>query len=99
MDDLDKKILFILQRKSDLPLTEVARRVGLSPTPCWNRIKRLEEDNVILKKTVILNKEKLNLPLTVFLMITVRNHNETWLKKFKDLLKKYNNILLSLIHI
>ena len=93
MDDLDKKILFILQRKSDLPLTEVARRVGLSPTPCWNRIKRLEEDNVILKKTVILNKEKLNLPITVFLMITVRNHNEAWLKKFKDLLKKYNNIL------
>ena len=93
MDDLDKKILFILQRKSDLPLTEVARRVGLSPTPCWNRIKRLEEDSVILKKTVILNKEKLNLPITVFLMITVRNHNEAWLKKFKDLLKKYNNIL------
>ena len=93
MDDLDKKILFILQRKSDLPLTEVARRVGLSPTPCWNRIKRLEEDNVILKKPVILKKEKINLPITVFLMITVRNHNETWLKKFKDLLKKYNNIL------
>ncbi len=93
MDSIDKKILFILQRNSDLPLTEIARRVGLSSTPCWNRIKKLEEEGVIIEKTVILDKEKLSLPITVFLMITVRNHNEIWIKKFKEILKKYNNIL------
>ena len=93
MDLIDKKILFILQRDSSLPLSEIARRVGLSATPCWNRIKRLEEDGVIIKKTAILNKNKLDLPVTVFLMITVRNHNECWIKKFKEILKKYNNIL------
>ena len=93
MDTIDKKILFIMQRNADLPLAEIARRVGLSSTPCWNRIRKLQEDGVIVEKTVILDKEKLNLPITVFLMITVRNHNEIWIKKFKDILKKYNNIL------
>ena len=48
MDSYDKKILFILQRNADLPLSEISRRVGLSTTPCWNRIKRLEEEGVIL---------------------------------------------------
>ena len=76
MDTIDKKILFIMQRNADLPLAEIARRVGLSSTPCWNRIRKLQEDGVIVEKTVILDKEKLNLPITVFLMITVRNHNE-----------------------
>ena len=93
MDTIDKKILFIMQRNADLPLAEIARRVGLSSTPCWNRIRKLQEDGVIVEKTVILDKDKLNLPITVFLMITVRNHNEVWLKNFKDILKKYNNIL------
>ena len=93
MDSYDKKILFILQRNADLPLSEISRRVGLSPTPCWNRIKRLEEEGVILKKVTILNKEKLSLPVTVFLNITVRTHNEDWGKKFKEILKRYNNIL------
>ena len=53
MDSFDKKILFILQRNADLPLSEISRRVGLSPTPCWNRIKKLEEEGVILKKVTI----------------------------------------------
>ena len=48
---------------------------------------------MILKKVTILNKEKLSLPVTVFLNITVRTHNEDWGKKFKEILKRYNNIL------
>ena len=58
-----------------------------------NEIKRLEEGGFIIKKTVILDREKWILPVTVFLMITVRNHNEVWIKSFKEILKKYNNIL------
>ena len=93
MDYIDKKIIFILQRQADLPLSEISKRVGLSQTPCWNRIKKLEEDGVIEKKVTIINKTKVNLPLTVFLMITVRNHNSDWIKKFSEILKKYKNIL------
>ena len=93
MDYIDKKIIFILQRQADLPLSEISKRVGLSQTPCWNRIRKLEEDGVIEKKVTIINKTKVNLPLTVFLMITVRNHNSDWMKKFNEILKKYKNIL------
>ena len=93
MDYIDKKIIFILQRQADLPLSEISKRVGLSQTPCWNRIKKLEEDGVIEKKVTLINKRKVNLPITVFLMITVRNHNSDWIKKFSEILKKYKNIL------
>ena len=93
MDYIDKKIIFILQRQADLPLSEISKRVGLSQTPCWNRIRKLEKDGVIEKKVTIINKRKVNLPITVFLMITVRNHNSDWMKKFSEILKKYKNIL------
>ena len=93
MDYIDKKIVFILQRQADLPLSEISKRVGLSQTPCWNRIKKLEEDGVIEKKVTLINKKKVNLPITVFLMITVRNHNSDWMNKFSEILKKYKNIL------
>ena len=93
MDNIDKKIIFILQRQADLPLSEISKRVGLSQTPCWNRIRKLEEDGVIEKKVTIINKRKVNLPITVFLMITVRNHNSDWINKFSEILKKYKNIL------
>lgn len=93
MDFIDKKILFILQRQADLPVSVIAKRVGLSQTPCWNRIKKLEEGGVIERKITILNKSKVNLNITIFLMITVRNHNDEWIKKFLAILKKYNNIL------
>ena len=93
MDYIDKKIIFILQRQSDLPLSEISKRVGLSQTPCWNRIRKLEEDGVIEKKVTIINKRKVKLPITVFLMITVRNHNSDWIDKFNQILKKYKNIL------
>ena len=93
MDNIDKKIIFILQRQADLPLSEISKRVGLSQTPCWNRIRKLEEDGVIEKKVTLINKKKVNLPITVFLMITVRNHNSDWINKFSEILKKYKNIL------
>ena len=93
MDYIDKKIIFILQRQADLPLSEISKRVGLSQTPCWNRIRKLEEDGVIEKKVTIINKRKVNLPITVFLMITVRNQNSDWMSKFSEILKKYKNIL------
>ena len=93
MDYIDKKIIFILQRQADLPLSEISKRVGLSQTPCWNRIRKLEVDGVIEKKVTLINKRKVNLPITVFLMITVRNHNSDWMNKFSEILKKYKNIL------
>ena len=93
MDHIDKKIIFILQRQADLPLSEISKRVGLSQTPCWNRIRKLEEEGVIEKKVTIINKRKVKLPITVFLMITVKHHNSDWMNKFNQILKKFKNIL------
>lgn len=93
MDSIDKKIIFILQRQADLPISEIAKRVGLSQTPCWNRIKKMEENGTIQRKTIIIDKRRVKLPVTIFLMITVRNNNENWMRKFYEILKKYNNIL------
>ena len=93
LDEIDIKILSVIQKNAGLPLSEISKKVGVSPTPCWNRIKKLEEEGVIEKKVTLINKRKVNLPVTVFLMITVRNHNSHWTNKFSEILKKYRNIL------
>ena len=93
MDEIDKKILDELQKNASIHISELSKKVGLYNILCWNRIKKLEEDGVIEKKVTLINKRKVNLPITVFLMITVRNHNSDWMKKFNEILKKYKNIL------
>ena len=58
MDDIDRKLLTLLQVNADLPLSEIAKRVGISSTPCWNRIKKLEAQGVIKYKVSLVDKEK-----------------------------------------
>ena len=66
MDDIDRKLLTLLQVNADLPLSEIAKRVGISSTPCWNRIKKLEEQGVIKYKVSLVDKEKVGYAVTVF---------------------------------
>ena len=93
MDSIDKKILRILQKDVTLPLSEISKRVGISKTPCWNRIKKMEEDKIILKKIAILDNNKINLPITVFLLISVSSHSQDWVKRFSFTINKYNEIM------
>ena len=93
MDNLDKKILEELQKNSSQPLSELSKKVGLSNTPCWNRIKKLEEDKIIKSKSIILDNKKINLPITVFLSISIQNHTEQWLKNFEKIVNKYDQII------
>ena len=92
MDLIDKKILQELQKNSSIPLSELSKKVGLSNTPCWNRIKKLEEDKVIIAKTILIDNKKINLPIKVFLSISIQNHTEIWLNKFKKVIQKYDEI-------
>ena len=92
MDVTDKKILDIIQKNATIPLSELSRKVGVSSTPCWNRIKKMEENNTITGKIAILNKEKINLPVTVFLSVSIGNHQKEWLSKFKEVVMKYDQI-------
>ena len=93
MDNIDKKILEELQKNSSQPLSELSKKVGLSNTPCWNRIKKLEEDKIIKSKSIILDNKKINLPITVFLSISIQNHTEQWLKNFEKIVNKYDQII------
>ena len=93
MDDIDKKILEELQKNSSQPLSELSKKVGLSNTPCWNRIKKLEEDKIIKSKSIIIDNKKINLSITVFLSISIQNHTEVWLKNFQKIVNKYDQII------
>ena len=92
MDTIDKKILSILQKNASFPLTELSKKVGISSTPCWNRIKKMEENETITAKIAVINKEKINLPVTVFLSVSIGNHQQEWLSKFNDIVMKYDQI-------
>ena len=93
MDQIDKKILEIIQKDSSIPLSNLSKRVGISSTPCWNRIKKMEEEKIINSKITILNNEKINLFITVFLSISVKSHQEEWFTKFKETIIKYDQII------
>ena len=92
MDSIDKKILEELQKNASMPLSELSKKVGLSNTPCWNRIKKLEEDKVVLSKTVVLDNKKINLPIIVFLSISIQNHSEKWLTNFERVEGSFDEI-------
>jgi Transcriptional regulators len=93
MDNIDKKILSILQEDATLPLSELSKKVGISTTPCWNRIKKLEKDKIILSKTIEVDNEKINLPETTFLMISVSDYAEEWLNNFESVVNKEDRII------
>ncbi len=82
MDAVDKKILNLLQTDSTLPIAEIANQVGISSTPCWRRIQKLEKQGVIEGRIVVLNRKALNLAITVFVMIKTGNHSSEWLEGF-----------------
>jgi Lrp/AsnC family transcriptional regulator len=84
MDATDRKILNVLQQDASLSVAEIGHRVGLSSTPCWKRIQRLEADGVIEKRVAVVNQEKVGLGVTVFVSIETDDHSEGWLQKFAE---------------
>lgn len=84
MDAIDRKILIELQRTADLSVAEIANRVGLSATPCWKRIQKLEQDKIILGRVALVSPEKIGLGLTVFVSIETGDHSVEWLQDFAN---------------
>ncbi|MEL7259025.1 MAG: Lrp/AsnC family transcriptional regulator [Pseudomonadota bacterium] len=82
LDAFDRKILNVLQHKADLGLEELGDMVGLSRNACWRRIKALEEAGVILGRVAILDAQRLNLGLSVFIQIKAAAHEADWLDQF-----------------
>lgn len=93
MDRVDKMILSLIQEDATLPVADIAKRVGLSTTPCWRRIQKMEEDHVIERRVAVLNPEKVNVGVTVFVSITTDKHNHEWLKRFAEVISKFPEVV------
>ena len=93
MDSFDKNILQILQKDCTASVSEIAEQVGLSTTPCWRRIQALEKSGVITGRVALASPEKLNVGLTVFVMVKTNQHNPEWLAKFAESIKNTPEIM------
>ena len=93
MDDIDKKILSLLQNNATLPLSELSKRAGVSKTPCWNRIRKMEEGGVIKSRVTVLDNKKINLNIVVFLSVSVSSHSKEWMDDFQKILTRYEQII------
>ena len=82
MDAIDRKILAVLQQDASLSVAEIGQRVGLSSTPCWKRIQRLEADGVILKRVALVDADKIGLGISVFVSVETNDHSGEWLNRF-----------------
>ena len=84
MDAIDRKILVVLQEDASLSVAEIGNRVGLSSTPCWKRIQRLEAEGVIQKRVAIVDQDKVGLGVSVFVSIETGDHSQGWLGNFAE---------------
>ncbi|MDD7909060.1 MULTISPECIES: Lrp/AsnC family transcriptional regulator [Pseudovibrio] len=93
IDRIDRRILSILQEDCTIPVAEIGRRVGLSTTPCWRRIQKLEEDGVITRRVAVLDPKKVNAKVTAFVAITTNQHTDDWLRKFADVIREFPEVV------
>ena len=93
MDRLDRKILRLMQEDATLAVADIAKKVGLSTTPCWRRIQKLEEDGVIRKRVAILAPEKVNARVTVFVSIRTNSHSNEWLRRFSEVIAEFPEVV------
>ena len=84
MDAIDRKILAVMQEDASLSVAEIGSRVGLSSTPCWKRIQRLEGDGVIQKRVALIDPVKIGLGITVFVSVETGDHSQDWLGRFAE---------------
>ena len=82
LDRLEIQILDALQRDATLSTAALGAQIGLSSTPCWKRVKRLEDDGLIERRVAIVNRQAVGLPVTVFVSIRAGQHDEKWLVRF-----------------
>lgn len=92
-DEIDQRILDILQRDSDTVISAISDAVGLSPTPCWRRIKRMEEAGLIKKRVALVDQVRANVPMTIFIGVTTPRHEIGWLQKFCDLIDEIPEVV------
>jgi Lrp/AsnC family transcriptional regulator len=86
MDEIDRKLLALLQEDATIGMSQLADQVGLSPTPVWKRVQKLEQSGVIARRVALLAPERIGIGLVVFVAIEAHEHSPDWLAAFADAL-------------
>src|SRR6201984_2521163 len=82
MDEIDRRLLGILQTDATLSIAQMAERVGLSATPCWKRIQKLEAKGVITRRVAVIDPERVGVGLSVLVSVEAGEHTPEWLERF-----------------
>ncbi|GHA40294.1 ArsR family transcriptional regulator [Amylibacter ulvae] len=93
LDAIDRKILVELQIDASQSLDEIAKKVGASKTPVWNRIRKLRDSGLIKRETVLLDADKLGLEACFFVLVRTSEHEKSWQDKFLKTLKERPEVL------
>ena len=93
IDEIDRKLLSLLQEDASLSVDALADRVHLSRNACWRRVKRLEADGIIQKRVAIIDPVAVGLGLQVFVLIRTNDHSAAWLKAFRSAVHQMPEII------
>lgn len=93
LDKKDRMLLDLLQQDCTLSLQSLADAVSLTTTPCWKRLKRLEDEGYIRGRVALLDGEKLGLGLTAFVLIKTQQHSSSWFQQFVDLVQAMPEVM------
>ncbi|KLV05273.1 MULTISPECIES: Lrp/AsnC family transcriptional regulator [Photobacterium] len=92
LDETDRTLLRMLQDDSTLSLAELAEAVNLTTTPCWKRLRRLEENGVLRQRVALLDPAKLGLSFTAFVQIKTSNHSREWYHCFVETVTEFPEV-------
>jgi Lrp/AsnC family transcriptional regulator len=87
LDRVDREILRLLSVDASMSLADIAEKVGLTATPCWKRIRRMEQEGIIQRRVAIIDADKVGLPVSVFVEIETADHSGEWLARFADVIR------------
>lgn len=93
LDERDRKILDGLQRDASIAVADLAEKVALSPSACSRRIQRLEEAGYIARRVVVLDRERIGVPTTVFALIKTAHHSDEWIESFRKAISDLGEIV------
>lgn len=93
LDKFDREILRVMQQDATVSMADLSLRVGLSHTPCWRRVKRMEADGIIKCKVTLLDGKKLNLGVSVFIFVTLKNHDGESLNDFERAVENIDEVV------
>ena len=93
MDNTDLELLTLIQRDDSISLEDMAAHVGLSKTPCWRRIQKLEQQGYVRKRVALLNSDKFNLGVSVFVQVKTNQHDANWLDNFSEVVAQFPEVV------